>query len=127
MLRQIKLLGGVMERITFGRKCKTGMENALEIKEKKMDHGGIGDVMMTLGILATCFMLVVSFLGEETQSTAAVSVLNPNVIYESVDGDGKKEELIIPEKKDVTAEAAEWSVFDSVGMWFAELIFGESP
>ncbi len=116
-----------MERVTIGRKCKNGIETVGLIKEKKMDHGGIGNVMMTLGILATCFMLVISFWGEETQSAAAVSVMNPNVNYESADGESKKEELIVPEKKDVTAEAAEWSVFDSVGMWFAELIFGESP
>lgn len=97
-----------MEKIVSGRK-----RNA----KKTVSYTVFGDVLFVLGIAAMCFMLY------QSNDYSAEKVKDEGGYVQAMSVGVYREELETPEKPTFSAGQ---SFFDSVGEFFAELIFGEN-
>ena len=69
-----------------------------------------------LGIIMMCALIIVNMSSTENDAFSSEAVY--------VMGSADREEVFIPEDKSASAEE-EWSIYDYIGEFFAELIFGE--
>jgi len=112
-----------MKKIRIGRPVK-------KTNKSEKDYNLLSNLMLCVGIISMSAMLIIPLSTRyETLDEPAVMAMSNNITVNADEIENKekinREELIIPNKKDTTVDATEWSFFDSIGMWFAELIFGE--
>ena len=91
-------------------------------RKKRNDPRLTEDLCYVLGLFAVAGMLLLPMrrTGPDFGEKEAVMVMSTAVVNES---ESPRDELAEPEKRAALTE--DWSVFDGIGTFFADLIFGE--
>lgn len=116
-----------MEKLTIGRRRNCGMasENAISSADASEIEASSG-WLSGIGLCTMCVMLILSMLPLSDESVRysgeAVAVMSGAVEGET-DDDDEREELVLPDKK--ASLVGEESFFETIGEFFASLIFGE--
>ena len=92
------------------------MKISVGIRRKESTYHYLESAVFILGIILMCALLIGNMSSPESDAFSSEAVY----VIASAD----REEVFIPEDKSASAEE-EWSIYDYIGEFFAELIFGE--